>query len=239
MAALLPALLAGAVLGVVAEDVGAPLVAQPMLGGLAFALAAVATAARARRPLVLAAFVAALSFGAWRGALVGLPGGPGSVQAAVGDESRTIEGTVTDDPRPHGERQQVVLDQVSLEDEGGAPQPAAGRVLLWLPRGLLVGAGDRLRFDSALEQPRVFDGFAYRAYLARQNIAAIASARRADVVAHELPPIAEAMHAARGWLLHGLNQLVPEPEAALAAGIVLGVRSGIAPAINERSRAPG
>jgi competence protein ComEC len=47
------------------------------------------------------------------------------------------------------------------------------------------------------------------------------------------------MHAARGWLLHGLNQLVPEPEAALAAGIVLGVRSGIAPAINDAFASAG
>ena len=37
----------------------------------------------------------------------------------------------------------------------------------------------------------------------------------------------------RSMLLGGLNDLVPEPEAALGAGILLGVRSAIAPEIND------
>jgi competence protein ComEC len=37
----------------------------------------------------------------------------------------------------------------------------------------------------------------------------------------------------RGALLGGLNDLVPEPEAALGAGILLGVRASIAPEIND------
>ena len=97
----------------------------------------------------------------------------------------------------------------------------------------VVGAGDRLRVTSSLEEPEDFEGFAYRAYLARQGVAAIASSRGVSVIGHELGPVADALHGARSWLLSGLNRLVPEPEAALAAGILLGVRAGIDPAIND------
>ncbi len=97
----------------------------------------------------------------------------------------------------------------------------------------MVEAGDRLRVTSSLEEPEDFEGFAYREYLARQGVAAIASSRGVSVVGHELGPVADALHGARSWLLAGLNRLVPEPEAALAAGILLGVRSGIDPAIND------
>lgn len=239
MAALLPALLAGTVLGVVASDGGVPVVVSPVVVVVAIAAVPVALLFRRRWLLLIAAVIGGVAIGASRAQAVALPTGPGTVAAAIGEETWTVEGTVTDDPRPRGERQQVVLDQVTLARGDVLPRPAAGRILLWLPRGLLVAAGDRLHIDSGLEQPEDFEGFAYRAYLGRQGIAAIASARSAAVVAHELPPLAEAMRAARSWLLHGLNEVVPEPEAALAAGIVLGVRSGIDPAINDAFAAAG
>ncbi|HEX6655702.1 MAG TPA: ComEC/Rec2 family competence protein [Candidatus Limnocylindria bacterium] len=239
MASLLPALLAGVLLGVVAQDSGAQLAADPRWLLLALALAAVAARLRARRVLLVAAFAMAVGLGAWRGQAAALPAGPDSVQAAIGDLEWNIEATVADDPRPKGERQQVVLDEITLRRADEPSRPAAGRVLLWLPRGVLVAAGDRLHVEARLEAPQDFDGFAYRAYLARQGIAATAIARGATVIDHDLPPISEATHAARTWLLRGLNAIVPEPEAALAAGIVLGVRSGIDPAINDAFASAG
>jgi competence protein ComEC len=47
------------------------------------------------------------------------------------------------------------------------------------------------------------------------------------------------MAALRGMFLGGLNDLVPEPEAALGAGILLGVRTSIAPEINDAFAAAG
>jgi competence protein ComEC len=233
MPAVLPALLVGTVLGVLGRDAGLWPVSSPWLliaGGLG---SCVGLLLRSRRLLIGGILLAAVCLGGWRGAGVALPSGPGSVQALIGDDERSIIGTVVDDPRPRGERQQVVLDDIFVATPESPVAPgSAGRVLLWLPRGLSVVAGDRLQVEAALEAPRDFDGFAYRAYLARQGIAATASARAATLVDHKLPPIAEATRASRDWLLRGLNRLVPEPEAALAAGIVLGVRSGIDPAIS-------
>src|SRR4029079_15027270 len=115
----------------------------------------------------------------------------------------------------------------------GGMTPLAGRILLWLPRSAVAEAGDRLRVTSSLYAQDDLEGFAYRDYLPRQSVAAIASSRAVSVIGHEMGPVADALHSARSWLLAGLNRLVPEPEAALAAGILLGVRSGIDPTIND------
>jgi competence protein ComEC len=106
-------------------------------------------------------------------------------------------------------------------------------VLVWLPRSSLLRAGDRLDLEARLEAARDFEGFAYGAYLARQGIGAVASAYGARVVEHRLGAIPDSMGSLRRWLLTGLNAHVPEPEAALGGGILLGARAGIAPEVNE------
>ena len=233
-ALLLPSALAGLALGIVAGEALTAATVDPWTLARAGLVSAVAgLLLRWRPPLVAGIAVAAVALGAWRGAAVALPTGQGSVVAVVGPEERAFTGTTVDDPRPRGERQQVVIDHVEVFGPDGSTAELTGRVLLWLPRSAVVEAGDRLRVTSSLEEPQDFDGFAYRAYLARQGVAAIASSREVSVIGHELGPVADTLHAARSWLLAGLNRLVPEPEAALAAGILLGVRSGIDPAIND------
>ena len=230
---LLPSLLAAVVLGVVVRDAGWSGAASWSVFGTGLALAALAAWMRWRWALILGVVIVGATVGSWRGAALTLPTGPGTVAARIDQGSQTWLATAIDEPRPRGERQQVVVDQVTAIAGEGRELPAAGRVLVWLPRGLVVAAGDRLQFEAELEAPRDFDGFAYRAYLARQGVTAIASTRQLSVVGHQLGVVPEALRGLRGWLLAGINGLVPEPEAALAAGILLGVRSGIDPALND------
>jgi competence protein ComEC len=236
----LPALLAGVAIGILAAD-QALLPNSPALaaGGAVLTLVAIAI----RRPWAVAATAVLLgaALGAWRGAAAELPVGPGSLANHVATGSLTLRGTIAEEPRPRGERQQVVLDDVSVAEEEprGGSRALDGRLLVRLPRGLAVATGDVLAFEAELEAPRDFDGFAYREYLARQGVAAIASPRRSVVAGHQLGPLQEALRGLRAALLNGLNRAVPEPEAALAAGIVLGARSGIDPAINDAFAAAG
>jgi competence protein ComEC len=230
----LPAALAGVCLGILGQDGGAiapGLVAPLAVGGVL--LATGAAAARRTALFVAGVLVLGAAVGAWRGADAALPDGPGSLAALADggvDAEWRISGTVQDEPRPRGERQQVVLAEVSVAGPDGREASAPGRLLVWVPRAVLVGSGDRLAFDGDLEPPRDFDGFAYREYLARQGIGATAAAFRVEVTAEGAPgPLAEL----RGTLLRGLNGLIPEPEGALAAGILLGVRTGIAPEVSD------
>jgi competence protein ComEC len=108
-----------------------------------------------------------------------------------------------------------------------------GRLLAWLPRSVTVAPGDTVVLSGTVEAPEAFDGFDYPAYLARQGVGGIARVREARVLPAEGLDPARLAGAVRGWLLHGLNAVIPEPEAALGAGILLGVRSGIAPEIAD------
>ncbi len=239
-ALLLPATAAGAALGILLADAGwlAAATALPLIfGSLGAGLLAGAT-----RRLILGVLAAALlgvALGAWRGSGAALPSGPDSVAALVGPTEWRLAGTVIEEPRPRGERIQMVLDQVGV-GRGDAPlQPARGRLLVWLPRSTQVVAGDQIQLHAELEPPQDFDGFAYRAYLARQGIGAIARAFQAEVVGHRLGFLPELAASLRRWLLDGLNATVPEPEAALGAGILLGVRSSISPEISDAFAAAG
>jgi competence protein ComEC len=241
-ALLLPTALAGAALGILGADAGLPLA-----GSLAGPLSALAIAGLAIAPLLsqtrrLAAIVLgvvawAALLGAWRGGATALPTGPDSVSALVGHES-TWTGTLADDPRPRGERQQLVLDELLLV--GNSHQrPVRGRILVWLPRTVPLTVGDTVRVTARLDEPQDFDGFAYREYLAHQGIGAIARAFDVSVVGHRGSPLVAITASARHWLLRGLNDVVPEPEAALGAGILLGVRAGIAPEVADAFAAAG
>ncbi len=230
------AALAGVAGGILLADAGLPggKLAAPMAVVAVIALLTALGADRGRiggGALLVGVACAACATGAWRADGTALASGPDSVLALVDRTQHRLVGTVVDDPRPKADRLQLVLDELTVVDDGLARE-VRGRLLVWLPRGIDAGSGDRLAIEATLEAPRDFDGFAYREYLARQGIGAIARAFAAESAQGRVGPRA-AIAGIRGSLLDGLNSLVPEPEAALGAGILLGVRSSIAPEVND------
>jgi competence protein ComEC len=227
---ILPATLAGVAAGILVADLG---IAAPP-----FAIAGVVVLGFAgllgRHGVALLVFGVAMlgaAIGGWRHAAADpvAPDPSASVASLVDGDDHRVLGTVVDDPRPRADRLQVVLAGVADQD---AQRSFADRLLVWMPRGIDVGAGDQLEIPARIELAQDFDGFAYREYLARQGVGAIARARSARVLP-AVGGIGAAIGSVRGTLLDGLNELVPEPEAALGAGILLGVRSSIAPEIND------
>ena len=226
---LLPAVLGGVAAGVLAAD-SIALVHLPLVGGIA--LTGIGLALRWRTLLVIGVALAAFGLGSWRSQAADPVGaGPSSVATLIDGDGHEVLGTVIDDPRPREDRLQLVLGDLATASDGTV-RSLVDKLLVWLPRGVDAGAGDRMRVSSRIELAEDFDGFAYREFLARQGIAAIARADSAEVVG-EASGAAAALAGLRSMLLGGLNDLVPEPEAALGAGILLGVRSAIAPEIND------
>ncbi len=243
----LPAGLAGAVIGILFADPANPppaALGTLMATSLACALAALGVAvvhrtpgARASAAVFAVALATGIAVGAWRAADASLPTGPGSLAGVVSagaSAQRAVRGTVVDDPRPREDRQQVVLDGLTID--GGAVR---GRLVAWLPRAIEVRSADIVSFEARLEAPAAFDGFDYRAYLARQGVGAIGRAFDARVIHPADASPAILLAGVRSTLLDGLDAVVPEPEAALGAGILLGVRTAIDPAVNDAFAAAG
>lgn len=225
----LAAALVGVATGIVVADSFADVVTQPLLAGTGLALAGLGL--RRPRVVLLGVLLLGSGVGAWRAGASAAPSGAESVASLADAGELTLAGTIVDDPRPRGDRLQLVLGEVHGQRDGTVVR-FGDRLLVWLPRGLDARSGDRLRLISEVELADDFDGFAYHEYLSRQGIGAIARATSAEV----LPGaggLSVAIASVRGLLLEGLNDLVPEPEAALGAGILLGVRAAIAPEIND------
>ncbi|MEO7295966.1 MAG: DNA internalization-related competence protein ComEC/Rec2 [Candidatus Limnocylindria bacterium] len=233
----LPLALAGVAAGILAADLD---VAPPLLGvGIAASAALglgalIGTSSAAGGGLLLIGVIGTFgAIGIWRQAATD-PSRPTDIPSVAilvdGDEHEMV-GTVMDDPRPREDRMQLVLGELAVAMDG-RPISLVDRLLIWMPRGIDARSGDRLRLRARIELAEDFDGFAYREYLARQGVGAIGRPRFAEVISTASGPSA-LLAGTRGTLLLGLNSIVPEPEAALGAGILLGVRASIAPEIND------
>lgn len=157
--------------------------------------------------------------------------GPQSVAALVDQGTITLQGSIADEPRRSEEQQRVVLRvaTVTVDDVSTA---AEGLALLVLPPYPAYAYGDRLLVRGELRQPRAAErpgAFDYRAYLAHRGIFAIMQEPREVHLrpgSSGLAPLA-ALLAFRAHCQTILLRSLPEPQAALAIGVVLGIQSSI------------
>ncbi len=231
---LLPGLLAGLMAGIAAADAGrpGPALIAAFLGTAASAIVLVMLAPRwlGVAGVAAGALIGGLVLGGIRGTAAAPPGGPGSVERLPTDAAWVVSGVVADEPTPRGDALDLVLEDLSIERE-----PVAGRLLVRVPRSAEVAAGDQVAAEVSIRPPDAADpeGAAYRERLRRQGIGALGRAYEVSVIGHRSSPLSDGFGTARRWLLDGLVSTVPEPEASLGAGILLGVRAGIDPEIKD------
>ncbi|MGH2489413.1 MAG: ComEC/Rec2 family competence protein, partial [Candidatus Limnocylindria bacterium] len=231
---LLPGLLAGVMTGIATADagwLGAALIAI-ILGALASVAVLVMRASPwlATAGVAAVALISGLVLGGVRGSAAAPPGGPGSIDRLPADAAWPVSGVVADEPTPRGDALDVVLEELRVVGE-----PVAGRLLVRVPRAAEVMAGDRVALEVSIRPPDAADpeGTAYRERLRRQGIGAMGRTFELTVIGHRSDPLTDGFGALRRWLLDGLVSTVPEPEASLGAGILLGVRAGIDPDIRD------
>lgn len=148
-------------------------------------------------------------------------------------ESVTIEGVVVNEPdvRDTGITLQL---QAETAHALGQDRMVTGKVLVNLPRDTDVAYGDRLVVMGDLREPPTIDGFDYRAWLARQDVLSYLRTDTVKVLGHDEG------QAWRAWLLNTrqrakllIEDALPEPQASLLSGILLGDESGLAPQTKE------
>lgn len=183
-----------------------------------------------RYGLLLAAAIAALVGGARFAAWERQP--PPGLASYLGQEL-DIEGEVSGIPEPAvtTSRVRIDVDRVNSMSTDGSVLVTTGQYSNLLP-------GDRVRVRGTLDEPPVFDGFDYRAYLARQGI----------VGTMFYPDLA--LEGSRGGfdrtvaslrlnLEQAMQRALAEPEASLATGITLGRDSTIPADLFEDYRRSG
>ncbi|MCX8125640.1 MAG: DUF4131 domain-containing protein, partial [Dehalococcoidia bacterium] len=139
----------------------------------------------------------------------------------------TVTGMVVSDPEA-GDRVLTLRFSAQAVHIDGNREEVRGEALVRVPSTLDYRYGDVLSLTGKLESPRSFDGFDYPAYLARQGIYSVVSFPRVQLLdrGQGWRPL-QWLHTARCALAGSLSRLLPEPQSAIATGILLGMRGSI------------
>lgn len=152
-----------------------------------------------------------------------------SVISDFNGQGATIEGIIVSELDERDDRTQFQLD-AEIIDIGTAIYEVTGRVLVNAPITGDMTYGDRVRVTGALIIPAEYDTFSYSDYLAQQNIYSILDDTIVEIVSsnHGNALFAWTL-AIKSRLEDNIAQALPDPQAALLTGILLGNERGISP----------
>ena len=146
----------------------------------------------------------------------------------------TIKGIVVAEPDIRDRRTNLRVDayQIQVEDQW---QDVEGTVLVQASRYPRYAYGDELEISGLLETPPEFEDFSYRDYLANRGIYSVFRRPQIKLLAHDQSnPIYAALFAFKERALSTVGAMLPEPEASVLAGILLGVGHGIPKDLEEQ-----
>ncbi|MDH7486643.1 MAG: ComEC/Rec2 family competence protein [Anaerolineae bacterium] len=139
----------------------------------------------------------------------------------------TVEGIIVGYPDVRDRYTNYRL-QVHTLESGSERRAVRGTLLLQAPRYPEFQYGDELRVRGALQTPPVFEDFSYKDYLARQGIHSLLKYPKVELLAQGRGSrFWAALYGFRRRASQVINRLLPEPQAALLNGILLGLETGI------------
>ena len=159
--------------------------------------------------------------------------------AQYNDYNGTVTGLVLEEPVMSDDHIQLRLEAESMFVNGITVE-TSGLVMVKGSSSTSVAYGDRVRITGRLATPESWDTFSYADYLGRQGVFAIMRNAAIEVISSG--------HGS--WLVSGLynfkhavhrqiNRALPEPQAGLLAGIVLGNEAGISSELEDDFRRVG
>ncbi len=144
-----------------------------------------------------------------------------------------VKGMLTRDPDVRDKSAHLTLsvEEIKLDSDW---RNVKGTVLVFVPRYPAYHYGDVLKLTGNLNTPPQLDDFDYRGYLAHQGIYATMLYPEIEVLdtGQGFPPLAW-IYSLRESLAQTLAQSLPEPQASLAQGIILGMRGNIPADLNN------
>jgi len=152
----------------------------------------------------------------------------------------TLEGTVVGEPDERDRHTNLRLrtDRIVLAD--GTEREVSGLVLIRAGRHPRRECGDRLRVEGLLKAPPVYEGFSYRDYLARQGVYSMMRWARIDALERRGGrPLLFYLLAVKRRAQRAIARMLPEPQASLLTGILLGVEGGIPERLMDAFEATG
>ncbi len=152
----------------------------------------------------------------------------------------SITGTIAAEPDVRDTTTNYRIATESITPPNDDPLPVHGALLARAARFPAFEYGAIVRIFAAPETPPVFDDFSYRDFLAVRNIYSFARRPRITKLA-DPPPVSlwGAIFRLKHRAAETINRILPEPEASLLNGILLGIRGGIPQDLYEQFNATG
>ncbi len=146
-----------------------------------------------------------------------------------------VRGMVARDPEI-SDRSTHLYFQAAEIGTGEEWRPVAGKALLFVPRTSDYEYGDILRVTGELETPPQLNDFDYGGYLAHQGISENCTMLYPDIEIEArgagFKPLA-GIYELRASLGQTLARVLPEPQASLAQGILLGIRENMPQSVKD------
>ena len=152
----------------------------------------------------------------------------------------TLDGVVVGEPEERDSHTALRLRSARLSLPDGTERQVSGLVLVHTDPYPRRHYGDSVRVEGLLETPPVFESFSYRDHLAREGIHSIMSPAQVSLVAeNQANPLWYHLYAFKRRAQNTVAALLPEPQAALLTGILLGVETGIPRDLKDAFEATG
>ncbi len=139
----------------------------------------------------------------------------------------TMRGLVVGEPdvRDRWTNLRIEAESLALDEQ---ERPLRGKILAQTRRYPAYRYGDCLEIEGLLEEPPEFQDFSYKDYLARQGIHSTIYYPRITLLERDQGrAFWKALYSFKARAQNTIAQILPEPQASLLTGILLGVETGI------------
>ena len=156
-----------------------------------------------------------------------------------------LEGVIQQPPQVQESRVRLLLSvdqltQVLAGQPQGEPRTVSGLTLAYLPLSREWRYGDRIQLSGMPKTPEIEGSDYYHDYLARQGIHTTLGFSTARLIAHDQGSwFWAALYDFRALADRTIVRLLPQPESALLAGILLGDDSALPTKVADAFRATG
>jgi predicted membrane metal-binding protein len=152
----------------------------------------------------------------------------------------TLTGLVVDEPdvRDRFINLRVAVDTAVFSD--GTTLPVTGQILVTTFRFPEVPYGTVVALNGRLETPPENEEFSYKNYLARQGVHSLMALPSLTVLAeNQGNPLYQAIFSLKSRAQNTITRLIPDPQASLLRGILLGNDNGLSPELANDFRTTG
>ncbi|MFA4995659.1 MAG: ComEC/Rec2 family competence protein [Patescibacteria group bacterium] len=150
------------------------------------------------------------------------------------DKDLRITGKIIRKPEIDYKSQKVVVEILNY-DEIGITKPA--RIQISLPHYPVYSYGDVVNFEGQIKKPAMIEDFDYGRYLKKSLIYGVVSQpQNIELIPGKLTldeKAVKSLYSVSDVFEKSLNQILPEPHASLAAGLILGIKRNIPDYFND------